>query len=177
MEMRKTSEPSALPSNKYSSKILRGTFSLFPIPPLLLMKPIGLTSNSYSDRWLWSRPFGGGWGWRGSWPLWLWSQGYGSFLLHVPYRLHFGEAIPIKFIKVHVGMESLRRGKLCRHGEWFTLIKFTNEVYCNGIFDGQSRFVGGQVFSLQSWKDSDSVKEQLLLGLLWVRIPRLLLEV
>lgn len=52
MEMRKTSEPSALPSNKYSSKILRGTFSLFPIPPLLLMKLIGLTSNSYSDRWL-----------------------------------------------------------------------------------------------------------------------------
>lgn len=74
-------------------------------------------------------------------------------------------------------MESLRRGKLCRHGEWFTLIKFTNEVHCNGIFDGQSRFVGGQVFSLQRWKDSDSVKEQLLLGLLWVRIPRLLLKV
>lgn len=51
----------------------------------------------------------------------------------------------------------------------FSLVKFTNVVDCNTVFDGQPCSVGGQVYSLQSWKkDFDHVKEKLLSALLWV---------
>lgn len=62
---------------------------------------------------------------------------------------------------MHVGTESLRQVSFADMGNGFTLIKFTNEVDCNGIFDGQLWFVGVQGFSLPRWKkDFDPGKKE-----------------
>lgn len=59
----------------------------------------------------------------------------------------------------------------------FTLLKFTNAIKCNTVLDGQSGFVGGQIYSLQRTKPNlDPVKENHLSVLLWIRLPRLPLE-
>lgn len=62
-------------------------------------------------------------------------------------------------------------------GNGFTLLKFTNAIDCNSVLDGQPWFMGGQIYSLQRWKPNfDPVKESLLSVLLWIRLPRLPLE-
>lgn len=47
-------------------------------------------------------------------------------------------------------------------GNGFTLVKFSNAVDCNKVFEGQPWFVEGQIYSSQRWKPNfDPVKENL----------------
>lgn len=91
-----------------------------------------------------------------------------------------GEPIPIKFImtKCSVGWHVAGEVSFVDMGNGFSLVKLTNELDCNRVFESPPWFVEGQVYCLQRWKkDFDHVTEKLVLTFLWVRIPRLPLEV
>lgn len=80
-----------------------------------------------------------------------------------------GKVVPIKFImakysvewqvvhqfilaKYSVGWQVIGEVSFNDMGSGFCLVKFTNEVDRNRVFDGQPWFVGDQVYSLRNWK-------------------------
>lgn len=81
------------------------------------------------------------------------------------------EAIPIKLTMMKCTLEWKVSGEVSfvDMGNGFTLVKFSNEVDCNRVYEGQSWLVGGQVFSLRRWKkELHPVKEPLSLDLHWL---------
>lgn len=61
-----------------------------------------------------------------------------------------GEVVPIKLIisKCSLKRQITREENFVDIGNGYSLVKFTNQVYCNRVFEGQPWFLGGQVYIL-----------------------------
>lgn len=90
-----------------------------------------------------------------------------------------GESVPLKTIisKTKSDWVPTCEVKYIDMGNGFILIKSANEMDCNHVYFDQPWFVQGQIFNLQRGRrDFDLFKESIKSIIIWVRLPRLPVE-